>query len=299
MKTIEELLRAWESGALSAEDISELKQQLTAPAARAQLVEDWLLHGAIYEALREERAARESSALPEETRGAVGKAPFWHWFALAAGIMAAVLAGWQLFQTPKPSVVRAIPAPAPPAETRPVAGLLTRTGGEVWVAPAGRTNANPVSDAQATLYSGDAIRTGSNTVARFTYPDGSSLAIYHDTRLMVGLTNSALRLEVAYGAVDAAIRPQPAGRDMLVTTKFMRSDIVGTEFRLMVDSTSAWLGVREGKVEVTRVSDGQKILLGQANYAAVHPQWPYMKMNPLVCPVWKGVCQRAAGTAYP
>jgi ferric-dicitrate binding protein FerR (iron transport regulator) len=262
-------------------------------------VEDWLLHGAIYEALREERAARESSALPEETRGAVGKAPFWHWFALAAGIMAAVLAGWQLFQTPKPSVVRAIPAPAPPAETRPVAGLLTRTGGEVWVAPAGRTNANPVSDAQATLYSGDAIRTGSNTVARFTYPDGSSLAIYHDTRLMVGLTNSALRLEVAYGAVDAAIRPQPAGRDMLVTTKFMRSDIVGTEFRLMVDSTSAWLGVREGKVEVTRVSDGQKILLGQANYAAVHPQWPYMKMNPLVCPVWKGVCQRAAGTAYP
>jgi hypothetical protein len=299
MKTIEELLLAWENRALSAEDLADLKRQLTAPAARAQLVEDWLLHGAIYEGLREERAVQESSALLKETRGAVVKVPFWRWAALAAGIMAAVLAGWQLFQTPKPSVARAIPAPAPPLEIRAVAGLLTRIRGEVWVVPAGQTKANPVSDAQATLYSGDAIRTGSNTLARFTYPDGSSLAIYRDTRLMVGLTNSALRLEVACGAVDAAIRPQPAGRDMLVTTTFMCSDIKGTEFRLMVDSNSAWLGVREGKVEVTRVSDGQKIQLGQANYAAVHPKWPYMKMNPLVCPVWKGVCQQAAGTAYP
>jgi hypothetical protein len=313
MKTIEELLLAWENGALSAEDLAELKQQLTAPAARAQLVEDWLLHGAIYEGLREEQSERAAAATPQAL-AATSPAwwrrfahpvhsetgMFWRWAALAAALVVLIGGGWMLLPAPRaPSVARTLEPPAPPPETRPLAGLLTRTRGEVWVAPAGQTNANPVSDAQITLYAGDAILTGSNSLARFTYPDGSSLAIYHDTRLTVGLTNSALRLEVANGAVDAAVRPQPAGRDMLVTTTFMRSDIKGTEFRLMVDASSAWLGVREGKVEVTRVSDGQKIQLGQANYAAVHPKWPYMKMNPLVCPVWKGVCQKAAGTAYP
>jgi hypothetical protein len=321
MKTLLELLDAWEDGALGAEDVAELKRLLANPEARAELVGDWLLHGAIYERLREEKAAKEAAALlaanaPAPSRESAGVPPpvwrrlfrrpagtvpgaAWRKAALAAGVVLAALVGWQLFKTPKPEVARVVPPPAPALETRIVAGVLTATNGAVWVRLAGQTNANQVAGAQLTLYSGDTLQTGSNTLARFTYPDGSALAIYSNTRLSVGLTNSALRLEVEYGAVDAVILPQPPGHDMLATTKFMRSDILGTEFRLMADTQSAWLGVRKGKIEVTRVADGMKVVLLQSNYAAVHPGWPYMRMNATLCSVWKGVCQKAAGSAYP
>ena len=297
---------------------------------------DWLLHGAIYEFLREERTVQESEAqttpagacqpvvrpLSPESDNSALKVPFWgrwipgrlgseatlswRWAAIAAAGMVAVgWLGWQVIlshERPAHNATASGPVlaqQAPPPELRSVAGVLLATNGEVWVTAVGQTAGTQVSGANLTLYTGDAIRTGSNTLAKFTYPDGSALTIYHGTQLIVGRTNAALRVELVRGAVDADIRPQPAGKDMLATTKFMRSDIVGTQFRLMVGPISAWLGVRKGTVEVTRVSDGERIELGTGNYAAVHPKWPYARMDATVCPVWKGICRQAVGSEYP
>ena len=78
-----------------------------------------------------------------------------------------------------------------------------------------------------------------------------------------------------------------------------QAEIVGTEFRLMADARSRWLGVRAGVVEASRVADGQKVTLQAGNYSAVAPNWPYMRMDARVCPYWKQVSQQAAGTPYP
>jgi hypothetical protein len=100
-------------------------------------------------------------------------------------------------------------------------------------------------------------------------------------------------------ALDVAVRKQAEGRRMRVTGALMHAEITGTEFRLMADSRSRWLGVRKGQVVVSRVADSQKVTLEAGNYAAVCPDWPYMRMNARVCPMWKGICQQAAGNAYP
>ena len=80
MKTLLELLDAWEDCALGAEDVEELKRLLANPEARAELVGDWLLHGALYERLREEKAAKEAAALlaanaPAPSRESAGVTP--------------------------------------------------------------------------------------------------------------------------------------------------------------------------------------------------------------------------------
>jgi ferric-dicitrate binding protein FerR (iron transport regulator) len=229
--------------------------------------------------------------------------------AIAAGILAVV--GLVAYSTGRSAragrtelATTAIPPPPPAVveAARPVAkaeGRLTEISGEVWVARADGTGQPVVASVGTEVFAGEVLRTTTNASAQFAYADGSTLSIYRGSAVVLSRTDAGPGLDLRRGAVDADIRKQPDGRHLQILGELMHAEIVGTEFRLMVDSSSAWLGVREGKVEVTRVSDGQKILLGQANYAAVHPKWPYMKMNPLVCPVWKGVCQQAAGTAYP
>jgi ferric-dicitrate binding protein FerR (iron transport regulator) len=203
---------------------------------------------------------------------------------------------------PQPSVAAGQPAkttaPAP-APRAPAEGRLVAVSGEVRVARADGTGQPAAAAVGAEVFAGETILTATNASAQFAYADGSTLSIYRSSAVVLSRTAAGPVLDLRRGAVDADIRKQPDGRHLRILGELMHAEIVGTEFRLMVDSSSAWLGVREGKVEVTRVSDGQKILLGQANYAAVHPKWPYMKMDPLVCPVWKGVCQQAAGTPYP
>lgn len=381
MKTIEQLLAEWDNGTLGAEDVAELKRLLAQPEARAALVSDWLMHGAIYDHLREERIAQESAATesaetpaaespilsagaPAATAGgsAAGAGTFWRrfwqrpawpeasfpwrWVAGATALVLAGLAvaGWQIARShhhplgppeaqgpvlankaPQPSEARVVPPPEPvlfdpsptspsptqqsePAatlaaepktEALPFAGELFATNGEVWLTSAGQTNASKVSGANLALHTGDAIRTGTNAQAHFMYPDGSALTIHHHTEVTVGRTKSGPKFDLERGGVDADVRPQPAGRNMKATTKHMRADGGGTQFRMMADPNSTWIGVRKGKVRVTRASDGQKILLGQSNYAAVHPKWPYQRMDARVCPVWKSVCQQATGSAYP
>jgi ferric-dicitrate binding protein FerR (iron transport regulator) len=304
MRTLTELLDAWDDNSLGAEGTADLKRRLAEPDARAELVSDWLLHGAIYELLREERSVGESVPAAGRPAGVSRPLPLvrsrrspWFAGAIAAGAAAAVLLGWFTFQHRPP--VRGTVTAVPPPDPRPVAGALTLADGEVWIATAGLTNAVTLAGGPATLRVGDAILTGSNALARFTYPDGSTLSLYRNTRVVVSVTNGALRANLALGAIDADIRPQLPGCSMHVTTAFMGTEVLGTEFRLMADSKSAWLGVRNGSVDVVRLSDGKTLHLGTSNYAAVHPKWPYMRMNALVCPAWKSVCQRAAGSEYP
>jgi hypothetical protein len=163
----------------------------------------------------------------------------------------------------------AIPPPPPAVveAARPVAkaeGRLTEISGEVWVARADGTGQPVVASVGTEVFAGEVLRTTTNASAQFAYADGSTLSIYRGSAVVLSRTDAGPGLDLRRGAVDADIRKQPDGRHLQILGELMHAEIVGTEFRLMVDSSSAWLGVREGKVEVTRVSDGQKILLGQA-----------------------------------
>jgi hypothetical protein len=200
---------------------------------------------------------------------------------------------------PPPSPSPAPTAVEPPKPVVPAEGRLTEISGEVRVVRADGTGQPVVASVGKEVFAGEVLITTTNASARFAYADGSTLRIYRASTVVLSRTDAGPGLDLRQGVVDADIRKQPDGRHLRILGKLMQAEIVGTEFRLMADSRSRWLGVREGVVEVIRVADGQKVALQAGNYAAVAPNWPYMRMNARVCPYWKQICQQAAGTAYP
>ena len=151
----------------------------------------------------------------------------------------------------------------------------------------------------AEVFAGETILTATNASAQFAYADGSTLSIYRGSAVVLSRTDAGPGLDLRRGAVDADIRKQPDGRHLRILGELMHAEIVGTEFRLMGDARTKSLGVRKGVVEVIRVADGQKVVLQAGNYAAVAPNWPYMRMDARVCPAWQAACRQAAGTPYP
>lgn len=320
------------AGQASEEDVQALGERLRADAAlRKELLNratfDAELPGALRDVAREkkERARVTVATFPAAgTRPARlrtdARRPLARYFpwpaAIAAGIVIAVGLGayfigrsgraghTELAATaaaPRPAP-QPTPQPAPMEAALPVAkaeGRLTEVGGEVWVARADGTGQPAVASAGTEVFAGDAIVTSTNASARFAYADGSTLRIYRASAVVLSQSDAGPGLDLRRGAVDADIRRQPDGQHLRVLGDLMQAEIVGTEFRLMADARSRWLGVRAGVVEASRVADGQKVTLQAGNYSAVAPNWPYMRMDARVCPYWKQVSQQAAGTPYP
>jgi ferric-dicitrate binding protein FerR (iron transport regulator) len=185
------------------------------------------------------------------------------------------------------------------AVQRPVEGQLVEVSGEVLVGEAGANGRLAAAASGTVVRAGSAISLGAGASAVFVCSDGSVLRLYRNTAVVLERTKTGANVQLLRGAVDAVVLPQPPGSMFVAHTGLMRADIVGTEFRLMADSKSAWLGVRKGAVIVTRAADGQKLNIDDGKYAAVASDWPFMRMNTLVCPRWQSVCRQAAGSLYP
>ncbi len=316
------------AGQASEEDVLALGERLRAdPALRKKLLVltafDAELPGALRVVAREKKekvrvtvpmfppaGARRAPARTEERRSFANR--FLWPVAIAAGILAIVgLVAYSTGRSARPghtglatTAYPSLPVPAPVdfAASKPVAtpeGRLTAISGEVWVAHAdGEGQPVPVEVGRQ-VFAGEAIVTGTNATAQFAYTDGSTLRIYRDSTVVLSRTDAGPGLDLRWGALDADIRKQPDGRRMNVFGVLMHAKIVGTEFRLIADPQSRWLGVRSGVVETIRVADGQKLDLHAGNYAAVVPDWPYMRMNARMCSYWKQISQQAAGMPYP
>lgn len=316
------------AGQASEEDVQALGERLRADAAlRKELLVlaafDAELPGALRDVAREKK---EQARVTVATFPAAGTRPArlrtdarrpltrrFPWpAAIAAGIVIAVGLGAYFIGRPgRPgrtelATTVAAPRPAPQPATMEAAlsvakaeGRLTEVGGEVWVARADGTGQPAVASAGTEVFAGDAIVTSTNASARFAYADGSTLLIYRASAVVLSQSDAGPGLDLRRGAVDADIRQQPDGQHLRVLGDLMHAEIVGTEFRLMADARSRWLGVRQGVVEASRLADGQKVTLQAGNYSAVAPNWPYMRMDARVCPYWKQVCRQAAGTPYP
>lgn len=189
--------------------------------------------------------------------------------------------------------------PVPPVIQVPVAGHLTEVNGNVLITEAHNESHVLFASSGMVVHVDATITLETNATATFAFTDGSVLRLYRETKLILRQSETGPDVELKRGALDGEIRPQPKGHMLVMHTQFLHADIVGTEFRLMADSKSAWVGVRKGAVRVTRETDGQKVELANGNYAAVAKDWPFMRMNARVCPVWKSICQQATGTPYP
>lgn len=66
-------------------------------------------------------------------------------------------------------------------------------------------------------------------------------------------------LRLREGRLSADVQPQPKDRPMLVHTRTALLKVLGTQFDVEAELTSTALNVREGKVRIRRLSDGNEV----------------------------------------
>ncbi|MFN9719492.1 MAG: FecR domain-containing protein, partial [Planctomycetota bacterium] len=91
-----------------------------------------------------------------------------------------------------------------------------------------------------------------------TFPDDSKVTIAGVSMLTFS-DHGQKKLYLNHGTLTATVEKQPDDRPMVVTTKTAELQILGTRFEVDAELDTTLLQVREGKVQVRRLSDGQTL----------------------------------------
>ncbi len=161
------------------------------------------------------------------------------WFGLAATIAAAFLISLFYLQP----------------QEEPVIAKITRLEGAMqWTGDGGHV--------QLDLDEGQVIRGGTleslaaDSWVELEFLDGSVVTISGQSVLTISeLLQKELHLRK--GNLSANVKPQPTGKPLLLHTPTARLEVLGTQFNVDTESASTVLTVNEGKVRVTRLSDGK------------------------------------------
>jgi hypothetical protein len=129
--------------------------------------------------------------------------------------------------------------------------------GDVHVVAA--DGASRSASAGGAVYAEQTIRArdaGARAAVRFD--DGTQLVLSGGAALTF-TKQPGKSLRVDGGTLLADVAPQPAEAPMVVRTPTATVRVVGTKFELRVDARATDVSVTEGKVQVTRVSDGASV----------------------------------------
>ena len=137
----------------------------------------------------------------------------------------------------------------------PMIGVLEELSGPVTVAGA----EGEVRSARrgTAIMAGDTVRTQkSQSAATLVYPDGTRFSLVGKTAITCNLQKS---VTIHGGTVFASVAVQPSGKPMRVATLTDSLEILGTRFTLDATTAETDLSVKEGRVRLTRLSDGQSV----------------------------------------
>ena len=90
------------------------------------------------------------------------------------------------------------------------------------------------------------------------FHDGSTAMIFGDSILTFS-DQGQKKLRLKQGRFSASVVPQPAGKPMLIHTPAADLKVVGTQFDVEAGPASTMLYVREGKVQIRRMSDRKAV----------------------------------------
>jgi len=90
---------------------------------------------------------------------------------------------------------------------------------------------------------------------KLEFNDGSTVTISGNSTLTFS-DYGQKKLHLKEGSVSGNVKPQPAGKPMLIYTRSAMLEILGTQFEVEAELATTTLNVSEGKVRVRRLSDG-------------------------------------------
>ena len=109
------------------------------------------------------------------------------------------------------------------------------------------------------IKSGDTIGTqGASSSVVVLYPDGTRLLVVGSTALTCSV-NGHKSVVLHGGTLFATVAPQPKTGPMLVATPQVKLQVLGTRFSLEATADQTGVSVNEGRVRLTRLSDGKSV----------------------------------------
>jgi len=271
MTRLETLLARWEAGELTAAEAAELKGLLADPAARADLVEDWLLTSTIHDAFHTAAATAAPAPAPTAPVAKPARPRRFRWLVWrevrlsfaqlgAAGAAASLaLAGvWFYFQQAAVATLTDVKG----------AVVIHRQG-------AGQTATNGTS-----LRPGDLITVAADGSASLKWAgEETSLVLAPGTRLEARSPLFGKRFLLRDGSLEAAVAPQAHLRPMILSTPEAEARVVGTRFSLTATNRLSRLAVLEGAVRFrpTHPSPARgagELLVAAGHAASLSPDAP-------------------------
>ena len=180
------------------------------------------------------RAPESASGRPATRRAK------WAWAAVAAAVV--VLIATVSFR--------------PPSAERPIAKITGLSGTLQWTGDGGRVFSDLSVGTELSGGTIEGLAPGSWFELQFN--DGSTVAIFGNSMLTFS-DNGQKKLHLKEGNVSGNVKPQPAGRPMLIHTQSAVLEVLGTQFEAEVGLAVTMLNVSQGTVRVKRLSDGATV----------------------------------------
>lgn len=160
----------------------------------------------------------------------------------------------------------------PPRSESTSPGDITEIVGEVTVARADgssiRLRAEELTQQPWMLQPDDQIETERDSWAKLLFRDKTAIHLFPNTRLSLGAEPS-LKLTVPEGQVQARVTPQPSGESITFVSPHAEIRVLGTELEILSLAGRTDVAVSEGKVRVTRNSDGQTSEVATAQFLSI------------------------------
>jgi len=113
---------------------------------------------------------------------------------------------------------------------------------------------------------GDIVKSGDVSVLGgrglqfvFINDEKTIVDLIENSDVRVSSSSAGKHLDLRRGKMTAAVQPQPEGKPLRLTTGYADVKVVGTRFSLEDGDKSTRLEVQEGKVELTRKTDGESV----------------------------------------
>jgi len=254
---LEQLIAAWLDGRISDVNSETLQQELRESAkARATFESYAQLDAVIREVADTESVGAISQA--SGTSVSISKPATTLYFrtslAIALGIIVALTATLYFqFANSNRSIAR-------------VTGL---SGSLIWIGDGGQivqgsgpqqsqTRWSNALSEEAELPGGTIEGTAPDSWFELEFLDGSTAMIFGDSILTFS-DQGQKQLRLKQGRFSASVVPQPVGEPMLIHTPAADLKVVGTQFDVETGPESTMLYVREGIVQIRRLSDGKTV----------------------------------------
>jgi ferric-dicitrate binding protein FerR (iron transport regulator) len=144
----------------------------------------------------------------------------------------------------------------PSSAERPIATITGLSGSLQWTGGGGRVFHDLSVGAELSGGTIEGMEPGSWFELEFN--DGSTVTISGNVTLTFS-DHGQKKLHLKEGGVSGNVKPQPAGKPMLIHTRTARLEVLGTQFDIDAGVLVTTLNVSEGTVRVKRLSDGSTV----------------------------------------